>query len=101
LIYGGVLNLFSRKNDFGGFEFPESAMYINFDFYHENSPKENSEQEVLLKNTSTWIPSINPELLTDGLSITAPSIPGSYVLVFQLVDMNGKIKQFEKAFEVN
>ena len=82
IIYGGMVNIISRKNDYAGFVFPESAMYINFDFFAApiayNQEVKNYEET--FKNTSTWIPSVIEELNGEELYFNAPTIPGEYLL---------------------
>lgn len=102
IIYGGIIALFSRKGDFAGFEFPQSAMYINFDFYSLNSdpkylpPKENLE----LYNTTTWIPYLEYDAIKEKIGLQAPNISGNYTLLIQTINKDGKRENYKQSFKV-
>jgi hypothetical protein len=87
IIYGGIVSIITRNNDYGGFDFPSSGMYINFDFY--NFPYFNNAQPSTLKpfkNTYAWVPSLKPE---QSLEFDAPKIKGEYILLLQSIDETG------------
>lgn len=102
IIYGGIIALFSKKDDFAGFDFPPSAMYINFDFFAANTnpafilPK----QKVELQNTATWIPYLEYEFIEEGMELYAPQIPGTYTLLIQSINEDGKRVNYQKSFSV-
>lgn len=98
IIYGGMINFTSRENDFAGFVFPESAMYINFDFYAEQGKEEKIDPT--FKNTSTWMPNIHSEMTSSDLSINAPAIPGEYLLLLQGINKSGETIYYKQAFIV-
>jgi len=102
IIYGGIIAIFSRKNDFAGYDFPQSAMYINFDFFAEATDPAymQSKQKVELQNTKTWIPYLEPEFIKEGIELQAPAIPGSYVLLIQSINEDGEKVNYQKTFTV-
>lgn len=92
IIYGGIIALYSRNADFGGFTFPESAMYINYDFY---APlKEDlilsNETEIEFNNTFIWIPDIVNEPSLNDMELVLPSIKGDYIFQFQTLNALGE-----------
>lgn len=95
VIYGGMINVFTRNGDFGGFTFPKSAMYINYDFY-SNKHTDKS----ILKNTSTWLIDLSAKNIEEGIDVVAPSISGSYEILLQTIDNDGKKLIYSKAFQV-
>lgn len=103
IIYGGIISFYSRKNDFSGFEFPPSAMYVNFDFYSANSnPKRlPSQEKAKLTNTPTWIPSLDYDQIQEKITLEAPSISGKYILLIQTINKEGERVNYKQSFSVN
>lgn len=103
IIYGGVINLFTRNLDFGGFTFPESAMYINFDFYNNQHSQDHQNQSFYsaFNNTFTWIPDGQNYTDLDDLTLTAPSIKGNYILLIQAINELGERISIKNSFSVD
>ena len=100
IIYGGMINIFTRNGDFAGFPFPKSAMYINYDFYSDNNQLDKNSKASILTNTPTWINDLSIESLEEGLELVAPSISGEYEILLQTIDKEGKKTIYRKEFEV-
>ena len=88
IIYGGIIALFSRNADFGGFAFPESAMYINYDFYVPLKEDRVLSNDTVLgfNNTFIWIPNIANEHLLYPIEFELPSIKGDYIFQFRYIN---------------
>jgi len=102
ITYGGILSIFTRKSDFGGMEFPKSAMYINYGFY-DLSQKSNStiQNNNSFNNTSTWITNTVKDPDLSSVNILAPSVEGKYIILLQSLNENGIFSTEWIEFEVN
>lgn len=100
IIYGGVINIFTRKNDFGGFQFPESAMYINYDFYSNDLDMNDDAKKSILSNTSSWKKDVSTDSLEQGIELNAPSVRGLYEILLQTIDEDGIKTIYKKDLEV-
>ncbi len=101
ITYGGILNIFSRKNDFAGMNFPESAEYINYDFYNFPRNKiQDTDQYNSFDNTILWIADLSTVANQNTISTEAPLLKGEYVVLLQSIDENGNIAIEEKSFSV-
>ena len=99
ILYGGIINVLTKDNDFGGIKFPESGMYLNFNFYSKTiSTEQNSSK---FKNTYYWMPNIRRDSLNNGASFIAPQLQGEYLILFQGIDKNGKAFNNQKRFNIN
>jgi hypothetical protein len=98
IVYGGIIALFSRNSDFAGFVFPESAMYINYNFY--NPPSASKNTKLPFHNTDFWLPDLPNENYLDTLEFIAPAIPGDYILELQMINEKGEQLIFHNPFEV-
>jgi len=100
IIYGGILSIISRKNDFAGIDFPTSGMYINFDFFSPLYLNKMVKTDVPFKNTFAWIPDLKPKTLNQPLEFIAPQLKGEYLILLQAIDKHGVKSSNYKIFTV-
>lgn len=102
IIYGGIINIYTRNADFGGFAFPESAIYISYNFFDDQKSVDIRINEVSFPfvNTYFWMPDINLNDHLKSLEIVAPEIKGEYLLLFQSIDSDGKLITQKNLFMV-
>ena len=98
IIYGGLISIITRNLDFGGIEFPESGMYLNFDFFSESSVNMNKDPENPFMNTYGWIPDL--QSLQQPIEFIAPDTKGDYLLIIQGVDEQGEEVLISRKFKV-
>jgi len=99
ILYGGIINLLTKNNNFGGIKFPESGMYLKFNFFSKTI---STEQNILkFKNTYYWMPNIKRDSLNKDASFIAPQLPGEYLILFQGIDKNGKAFSKLKRFNID
>ena len=96
VLYGGVLSIFTRNEDFGGYKFPESAVYLSFDFYSDTE----STSDFKIRNSYEWNPSFENAEEKNEVILKAPEIDGNYILMIQSVDTNGIRSIFKSEFTV-
>jgi hypothetical protein len=95
MIYGGVINFISRKNDFAGIDLPESGIFIHYDFISPTfivlEAQAPPDHMPFIRNTLFWDPDlpISPAGKTE-ISFTAPDNPGVYLILFRGTDRKGK-----------
>ena len=98
--YGGIINIITRRGDFGGIDLPSSGIFINYSFLADSTvtPKPSTLQHIPdARNTLYWEPKLilgsnNSSEVTFNVSDT----PGRYLIILTGVDGTGKvIKQVE------
>jgi len=97
IVYGGIISIMTKKTDFGGLKFPESGMYLNFEFYHVSLAEKPYD---LCRNTHLWYPNISNDSLLQNLEIKAPKQKGEYLLLIQGVDTSGSAIEWREPFIV-
>ncbi len=103
--YGGIINIVTKNDDFGGIDLPSSGIFINYCFLSEKS----GPAAVLhhlpnlpdTRNTLYW----EPRLVMDNQNIakiTFPTsdTPGKFLIVLSWIDIRGKINRKISEFEV-
>jgi hypothetical protein len=94
MIYGGVINFISRKNDFAGIDLPESGIFIHYDFISPSFIVQEAQNPPdhmpYIRNTLFWDPDlpISPAGKTE-FSFTAPDNPGEYLILFRGTNRQG------------
>lgn len=94
MIYGGVINFISRKNDFAGIDLPESGIFIHYDFLSPSfimmEAQTPPDHMPIIRNTLFWDPDlpITPTGKAD-FSFIAPDNPGEYLILFRGTDRKG------------
>jgi hypothetical protein len=103
--FSGVISFTSYDNDFGGFELPEKALYLNYpeiqkpkqltsphfnaDLGNRNSPD--------FRTSLLWIHNSNP---LDKLNINISEIKGEYEILISTIEDNGEIKYAKSILRV-
>jgi len=104
ILYGGIINILSKNNDFGGLRFPQSAMFLNIAFYDQNileDPWNNPFGEAS-QNTLLWKTFYGKETAPNNIiNLKAPQAKGNYNLLFQYLDNQQNKKFFFKEIRVN
>jgi len=103
--YGGIINIITKKSDFGGIDLPSSGIFINYCFLSErNFPTTVLQQETNrpdTRNTLYW----EPQLVLNNQNISKISFitsdtPGKHLIVLRWVDIKGEINCQISEFEV-
>ena len=97
IIYGGIVNVLTRNTDFGGLKFPESGMYLGFDFYN---PSLNNSHETNYKNTYYWMRYNAINSASNVIELPAPQQKGEYIIHLQGIDRRGEYFSEDKVFIV-
>ncbi len=96
MIYGGIVSIISKKNDFAGVDLPLAGMFINYEFYNRSdipaSHVPAGDHLPDARNTLLWIPDL--KLNADGrqhISFSTADMPGTYSVVLKGVTISGEI----------
>ncbi len=95
IIYGGIINVLTRNTDFGGLKFPESGMYLDFDFYTPNNSF-----NINYKNTCYWTPHISMDSNSNVMELPIPQQKGEYIIHLQGISRKGEYINEDKSFIV-
>jgi hypothetical protein len=93
-IFGGIISLVSKNNDFAGISLPASGKFINYSFFEDCadsvSPGPVPANIPDSRNTVYWNPDLKQgEMGTAPVSFTAPATPGDYIILLQTMEGNG------------
>lgn len=99
IIYGGIINILTKNGDFGGLKFPESGMYLNFDFYSKAPSKKQKVSK--FTNTYYWMPNFSQYYLDEKASFIAPRQQGEYIILYQGIDKFGARFSSQKRFGID
>ncbi len=109
LLFGGILNLISRKGDMAGIDLPENSYFFSFDGFVQSEPVS------LIKNTNQYDPARIPDMRnclywnpsvdirpgeTVELEFRTGDRTGSYMIVVRGITAEGKIIEGNAVFEV-
>jgi hypothetical protein len=103
--YGGIVNIITKKGDFGGIDLPSSGIFINYCFLSENSVPAQLFQQTPnrpdTRNTLYWDPKLvlNDQNISE-ISCPTSDTPGKYLIVLSWIDMKGEINSQISEFEV-
>jgi hypothetical protein len=103
--YGGIINIITKKGDFGGIDLPSSGIFINYCFLSEKRVPIQGIQQVPdrpdTRNTLYWDPELvlNDQNLSE-ISFPTSDTPGKYLIVLSWIDMKGEINRQVSEFEV-
>ena len=104
-VYGGIINIISRKGDFAGTDLPSSGIFLNYRLLAENNDYPQIHQQQPHKpdtrNTLFW----NPHLLMNNNhkvteTFTLSGTPGNYLIVVKALTSTGEVKEYVSRFEV-
>jgi hypothetical protein len=101
-VYGGIINLISKRGDFAGIDLPSSGVFARYGFPVEKTDEikftaQKSGPDA--RNTLIWIPHL---ILTtqSTFSFTAPPTPGRYLITVKGVTADGREFISAVSFEV-
>jgi len=105
VIYGGILNVLSNKNDFAGIKLPESGIFLNYKFLSNNSNynlKDTFPNHVPdSRNTIYWEPDLNFEVENKKqITFYTSDMTGIFEIHVIAITDNGKFIETVKRFEV-
>jgi hypothetical protein len=104
-IYGGIINIISKKGDFAGINLPSSGIFINYKFLADTSYYQEIYHQLPhepdTRNTLFW----NPQLLlnkdhTARETFTISGTPGSYLIILNAINSKGEAFRQTSRFEV-
>jgi hypothetical protein len=103
--YSGVLSFTSFRNDFGTFQLPSNALYLNYpelqktkrpkSFHLNATPNDPNFPD--FRSTLYWNAS---EKGSKGLEIHTSQISGNYEIQIGYIEKGGQVKFFNKSFKV-
>lgn len=103
--FSGVISLTSFDNDFGGFELPEKALYLNYPEIQKPKTLQSQHLNIDLKDPN--FPDFRTSLLwrynsypTENLKIYSSEIKGDYEILISIVEANGNMKYFTNILQV-
>ena len=92
-IYGGIIHLKTRNQDFGGLKFPETGMYLTYQFLA--AVVASTSNKLPFKNTWYWN-TLSQYDSQNEMNIPAPSLKGKYLLMIQGIDTKGEMIQLSQ-----
>ena len=104
--YGGIINIVTKKGDFGGIDLPSSGIFINYCFLSERRVPAVVLQHLPnrpdTRNTLYWEPRLvlNNQNLSK-ISFPTSDTPGKFLIVLSWIDIKGKINRQISEFEVS
>lgn len=97
IVFGGIMNVISKNNDFAGIRLPESGLFLNYQFLEQpddgllcnQRPADNLPDP---RNTLYWNPRIklNPDSTT-SFTFTTADTKGSYLIRIATVHSGGRV----------
>lgn len=103
--YGGIVNIITKRGDFGGIDLPSSGIFINFKFL-ANADHYPEDFHLLphypdTRNTLHW----EPQLVLNNnssarVSFTASDTPGRYLIILNGIDSEGSPFRQTGTFEI-
>jgi hypothetical protein len=103
--YGGIINIITKKSDFGGIDLPSSGIFINYCFLSEKSTPAVVMKQLSnipdTRNTLYWEPRLvlNNQNVSE-ISFPTSDTPGKYLIVLSWIDTKGEINRQISEFEV-
>jgi len=103
LSFGGIINFISNNGDFGGLEFKNSSLVINYSFlsnYKSIEPiKEKNTPDA--RTTLYWNPM--PEIIDGKTSISfyTSDVESDYEIIIQALNNNGNKVVYKRGFTVH
>jgi hypothetical protein len=100
--FGGIINFISNNNDFGGLEFKNSSLVINYSFLSEDIKSQDINSSELIDSRATlfFSPSVNAINGNMKLSFNTSDVLGEFSVIIQGVDSDGEKFIFQKDFTV-
>jgi len=103
--FGGIINFITNNNDFGGFNFANSALMINYNFLNFYKDFDNG---YLIKESNTpdtrttlyWCPNSDINEGEMQIKFRTSNVSTTYTLVVRGIEKSGKAFYFTEDFEV-
>ncbi len=100
-IFGGILNFITNKKDFGGLNFPETSVSINYQFLHNYFYNEESvslySNEPDARNTLAFF---NDLSMKNELHFYTGDVLGEYYIIVQTINKDGEKVSYYSSFDV-
>jgi len=105
MIYGGIISIFSKNGDYGGINLPESGIFLNYNFFSENSNSINGDYISInkpdIRNTLLWLPNlVLSNNNTSEFDFFTSDSDGRYVILVRAIKNNGETVTQSEHFEV-
>lgn len=103
--YGGIINIITRHDDFGGIDLPSSGVFINYGFFEDSThypaifrPIPHSPDT---RNTLCWEPKLElNKSNTANITLTTSDTPGKYLIILNGINSKGQTFSQASSFEV-
>lgn len=104
-IYGGIINIISKRGDFSGIDLPSSGVFINYDFLADTShyPKIVSPMQHFpdTRNTLCWEPKLVLNKNNSAkVAFTTSDTPGKYLIILNGINSQGEAYRQTSTIEV-
>ena len=102
IIYGGILNVVTKKNDFAGIDLPKSGIFINYKFLTPNvKEKKISSHPNLPDSRTTLYWNNNLDSSFKNFEFKTSDTPGIFIILVKAITKNGKDFQSSVKIIVN
>jgi len=100
--FGGIINFISNNNDFGGLEFKNSSLVINYSFLENKNKSQKISLEGIPDSRTTLFFSSIPKFENGNANIQfqTSDMLGEFEVIVQGIDNNGKRFVVKKGFKV-
>lgn len=103
--YSGVISFTSFDNDFGGYELPDKALYLNYPEVQKSKKLQSPHFNIDLKDPSfpdfrTSLIWIQNSKLAESLKIHASEIKGEYEILLSVMEDDGELKFYRSFMRV-
>jgi hypothetical protein len=103
--YGGIINIITKHDDFGGIDLPSSGVFINYGFIEDSShypsvfrPMPHSPDT---RNTLCWEPKLELDKSNAAnITLTTSDTPGKYLIILNGINSKGQTIRQISSFEV-
>jgi hypothetical protein len=101
ITYGGVISMFSKKQDYSGIDLPNSGIFVDFNFVQNNKELTSMQGEHIPDSRSTLLwQSFQASANESQYNFRTAETPGSYELVVQSINNNGEIEYNKTEIEI-
>ncbi len=102
--YGGIISIFSKKNDFANIDLSSSGVLLDYNFLTECAKDNCFEAPTLnhpdTRNTLLWMPNFVINSKSKIISFTTSDTPGKYIVLLRGITNQGKEFVCKSSFEV-
>lgn len=104
ITYGGIISIFSKKNDFANINLASSGILLDYSFLTDCTNKSQFESPAFnqpdARNTLLWIPNLVIDSKSKKISFSTSDTPGKYIVLLRGITNQGKEFVFKGSFEV-